>query len=61
MRVATEPLLITAEEAARLLNVGRTTVYALVRDGELVPVKLGNVRRTLFRRRDVLALIGEEE
>lgn len=30
-----EQLLLTAEEAARALNVGRTTLYALIKDGQL--------------------------
>jgi excisionase family DNA binding protein len=36
-----EQLLLTAEEAARALNVGRTTLYALIKDGELHSVHIG--------------------
>ena len=36
-----EPLLLTPEEAARLLRVGRTTVYALMKTGDLHPVHIG--------------------
>jgi excisionase family DNA binding protein len=34
-------LLLTPEEAATLLRVGRTTVYALMKTGELHPVHIG--------------------
>ncbi|TYP81165.1 helix-turn-helix domain-containing protein [Blastococcus xanthinilyticus] len=34
-------LLLTPEEAAELLRVGRTTVYALMKRGELRPVHIG--------------------
>ena len=36
-----ESLLLTAEEAARLLRIGRTTVYALMKAGDLRPVHIG--------------------
>ena len=38
---AGERLLLTTEEAADLLGVGRTTVYALMKAGELRPVHIG--------------------
>jgi excisionase family DNA binding protein len=34
-------LLLTAEEAANVLRIGRTTVYALMKSGELRPVHIG--------------------
>src|SRR3954451_6280074 len=48
---AAESLLFTpdCEEAARLLRVGRTTVYALMKTGELRPVHIGRSCR-LSRR-----------
>lgn len=39
------PLLLTVEEAARLLGIGRTTAFALVKSGELESVPLGRLRR----------------
>ena len=38
---AVESLLLTPEEAAALLRVGRTTVYALMKAGELRPIHIG--------------------
>ena len=38
-------LLITVDEAARLLGCGRSFAYNLVLSGELVTVKLGRLRR----------------
>lgn len=39
--VAAESLLLTPEEAATLLRVGRTTVYALMKAGDLRPIHIG--------------------
>jgi excisionase family DNA binding protein len=36
-----DQLLLTPEEAATVLRVGRTTVYALMKAGELNPVRIG--------------------
>jgi excisionase family DNA binding protein len=36
-----ESLLLTPEEAARVLRIGRTTVYALMKAGDLRPVHIG--------------------
>jgi excisionase family DNA binding protein len=35
------PLLLTPEEAATILRIGRTTVYALMKAGDLRPVHIG--------------------
>ena len=40
-----ERLLLTAEEAAEVLNIGRAKVYDLLRTGELESVKIGRLRR----------------
>ena len=39
--LAGERLLLTPEEAADLLRVGRTTIYALIKAGDLHPVHIG--------------------
>ena len=38
-------LLLTVEEAARRLRLGRTVVYRLISSGELESVKVGRLRR----------------
>ena len=39
--LATTPLLLTAEEAADVLRVGRTTIYALMKAGDRHTVHIG--------------------
>jgi excisionase family DNA binding protein len=39
--LAGDALLMTPEEAARVLRVGRTTIYELIKAGELRPVHIG--------------------
>lgn len=38
-------LLLTVEEAARRLGIGRTMCFALIASGELESVKVGSLRR----------------
>ncbi|MFB6958277.1 helix-turn-helix domain-containing protein [Streptomyces sp. NPDC056309] len=38
-------VLLTVEEAARRLGIGRTTCFALIASGELESVKVGSLRR----------------
>ncbi|HVL83209.1 MAG TPA: helix-turn-helix domain-containing protein [Pseudonocardia sp.] len=45
IRQATTPLLLTAEEAAELLHIGRSKVYDLIRNGDLRSIKIGRLRR----------------
>jgi excisionase family DNA binding protein len=40
-----ERTLLTAEEAAESLKVGRCKVYDLIRSGELESIKIGRLRR----------------
>jgi len=40
-----DQLLVTPEEAARRLSVGRTTIYELMSSGELQSVNIGRCRR----------------
>lgn len=39
--VPSDPLLLTPEEAATVLRLGRTTLYALMKAGDLHPVHIG--------------------
>lgn len=39
------PLLLTVEEAARRLRIGRTLCYSLIRSGDLESVTIGSLRR----------------
>ncbi|MER7511550.1 helix-turn-helix domain-containing protein [Streptomyces lavendulae] len=39
------PVLLTVEEAARCLRIGRTTCFALIRSGELESLLVGGLRR----------------
>ncbi|MEO7194999.1 MAG: excisionase family DNA-binding protein [Pseudonocardiaceae bacterium] len=38
-------LLLTVEEAADRLGIGRTLMYALVKDGEVESIHIGRLRR----------------
>lgn len=41
----TDKLLLTVEEAADRLGIGRTLTYALVKSGEIESVQIGRLRR----------------
>lgn len=53
------PRCVRVEEAARLLNVGRSTAYDLIRSGRLRSIKIG--RRRLIPRDALDALIASLE
>ena len=40
-----ERVLLTAEEVAEALHIGRTRVFALIAAKEITSVKIGNLRR----------------
>ena len=42
---STPPLLVRIEEAARLLCLGRSTVYEMIYKGDIASVKYGSARR----------------
>jgi excisionase family DNA binding protein len=52
---ATEPLLLSATDAARALGLGLTLTNELIRSGRLPSVRVG--RRRLIRRDALLAFI----
>lgn len=39
------PLLLSIEQVAQQLNVGRTTAYRLIQEGIIPSVKIGRLRR----------------
>ena len=41
----TTPLLVRVEEAARMLSLGRSTVYELIASGQLPSITIGKSRR----------------
>jgi excisionase family DNA binding protein len=40
-----ERILLTPDEAADALHIGRSKVYDLIRNGDLVSIKIGKLRR----------------
>jgi len=54
-----EPLLLTPEEAADVLRVGRTTVYALMKSGDLHAVHIG--RSCRLSRAELERYVGHLE
>lgn len=45
LRVQPEPLLLTVEEAADLLMIGRSLMYQLIGDGSIATIRIGRLRR----------------
>jgi excisionase family DNA binding protein len=54
---SSQPLLVTVEEAARLLRIGRTTMFELIGNGEIKSIRLG--RRRLIARKSLESFIDE--
>jgi excisionase family DNA binding protein len=50
-----QPILTSINETAKALNLGRTSIYALIREGRLEAVKMG--RRTLVKVESIRRLI----
>ncbi len=46
---ATTKLLLTPEEAAKALRIGRTSLYKLLRSGEIPSIRVGRSRRIPLR------------
>ncbi|WP_299191295.1 helix-turn-helix domain-containing protein [uncultured Erythrobacter sp.] len=53
-----EPLLVSITETAQTLNLGRTSVYALINEGKLETRKMG--RRRLVTVASIRRLVGEQ-
>ena len=54
-----EPLLVSTKEACRLLGIGNTTLYALVKSENLSITKIG--RRTLVKMSSLKNLIEAKQ
>jgi len=49
---ALEPLLVTIPQAAKILGIGRTSLYALMASGELPVIRYGRIVRISRRAID---------
>lgn len=54
-REATEPLTLSIKDAAKLLGLGRSTIYRLIGDRQLETVKVG--RRTLIKTASIRSVV----
>jgi len=60
-RLVVRPLLVSVEQAAGLLGIGRTTLYELIRRGDVRPIRIGRCVRIPRRELEefVERLVGE--
>ena len=52
---AAQQLSYTVKQAAAQLGIGRTSIYELIKTGDLAPIKLR--QRTLLRHDDLVAML----
>jgi excisionase family DNA binding protein len=53
-----EPIALSINEAAKLLSLGRTSIYAMIADGRLEAFRLG--RRRLVRMDSIKRLVAAQ-
>jgi excisionase family DNA binding protein len=53
-----EPIVLSINDTAKALGLGRTSIYALIKAGRLEAVKIG--RRTLIKVASIRRLMGAE-
>jgi excisionase family DNA binding protein len=58
-RSKVEPLAVSVNDAARVLGLGRTSIYAMIGEGRLETFKLG--RRTLIKTASIRRLIDSQD
>lgn len=60
--LAAAKVLLTVEEAAARLNLGRTSVFALIKNGHIASVRIGRARRIPAREVEAYAerLVAEQ-
>jgi excisionase family DNA binding protein len=58
-REPVEPLALSVNDAARVLGLGRTSIYAMIDDGRLEKFKLG--RRTLIKTSSIRRLVDSQD
>lgn len=54
-----EPIALSINDTAKALSLGRTSIYALIREGRLEAIKLG--RRTLIKAESLRRLVEGRE
>jgi excisionase family DNA binding protein len=54
-----EPLAVSINDTAKVLGLGRTTIYAMIADGRLEAFKLG--RRTLVKAESIRRLVAKRD
>jgi excisionase family DNA binding protein len=54
-----EPIAISINEAAKIVGLGRTSIYAMIADGRLEAFKIG--RRTLVLVESIRRLVPKQD
>lgn len=52
-------LAVSVKEAARIIGVGRTSLYSMIRDGRIETLKIG--RRTVVKTSSLRRIIDQEQ